>query len=188
MNGAFKQRFYPILATEFNAEQYAAYLSNLYPAIDPKALVEYTKFMYQAIDYTRKTFDNLDRYSPDAPALYTRAISQILTMAFTKHSLKQALGDFIFAITHGVEDNKTKTQGFLAQFDKEISTIEQMFFMNKQIIKDAKKTLGDLLSVGVASLGTNVSSTNADDIFNKANSVDSSSANSIIDGLDNVDW
>ena len=188
MNGAFKQRFYPILATEFNAEQYASYLSNLYPAIDPKALVEYTKFMYQAIDYTRKTFDNLDRYSPDTPALYTRAISQILTMAFTKHSLKQALGDFIFAITHGVEDNKTKTQGFLAQFDKEISTIEQMFFMNKQIIKDAKKTLGDLLSVGVASLGTNVSSTNADDIFNKANSVDSSSANSIIDGLDNLDW
>lgn len=188
MNGAFKQRFYPILATEFNAEQYAAYLSNLYPAIDPKALVEYTKFMYQAIDYTRKTFDNLDRYSPDTPALYTRAISQILTMAFTKHSLKQALGDFIFAITHGVEDNKTKTQGFLAQFDKEISSIEQMFFMNKQIIKDAKKTLGDLLSVGVASLGTNVSSTNADDIFNKANSVDSSSANSIIDGLDNLDW
>ena len=188
MNGAFKQRFYPILATEFNAEQYAAYLSNLYPAIDPKALVEYTKFMYAAIDYTRKTFDNLDRYSPDTPALYTRSISQILTMAFTKHSLKQALGDFIFAITHGVEDNKTKTQGFLAQFDKEIATIEQMFFMNKQIIKDAKKTLGDLLSVGIASLTPNASSTNADDIFNKASSMDSSSANSIIDGLDNLQW
>ena len=188
MNGAFKQRFYPILATEFNAEQYGAYLSSLYPSIDPKALVEYTKFMYAAIDYTRKTFDNLDRYSPDTPALYTRAISQILTMAFTKHSLKQALGDFIFAITHGVEDNKTKTQGFLAQFDKEIATIETMFFMNKQIIKDAKKTLGDLLSVGVASLATNSSSTNADDIFNKASSVDSSSANSIIDGLDNLQW
>jgi hypothetical protein len=109
-------------------------------------------------------------------------------MAFTKHSLKQALGDFIFAITHGVEDNKTKTQGFLAQFDKEIATIEQMFFMNKQIIKDAKKTLGDLLSVGIASLTPNASSTNADDIFNKASSMDSSSANSIIDGLDNLQW
>ena len=190
MNGAFKQRFYPILATEFNAEQYAMYLSKLYPAIEPKALVEYTKFMYQAIDYTRKTFDNLDRYSPDTPALYTRAISQILTMAFTKHSLKQALGDFIFAITHGVEDNRTKTQGFLAQFDKEIATIEQMFFMNKQIIKDAKKALGTLLSIGVSAsaVNTNTSSTNADDIFSKANSVDSSSANSIIDGLDNLQW
>ena len=190
MNGAFKQRFYPILATEFNAEQYAIYLSKLYPAIEPKALVEYTKFMYQAIDYTRKTFDNLDRYSPDTPALYTRSISQILTMAFTKHSLKQALGDFIFAITHGVEDNRTKTQGFLAQFDKEIATIEQMFFMNKQVIKDAKKALGTLLSIGVSAsaVNTNTSSTNADDIFSKANSVDSSSANSIIDGLDNLQW
>ena len=189
MNGAFKQRFYPILATEFNAEQYAAYLSKLYPAIDAKALVEYTKFMYQAIDYTRKTFDNLDRYSPDTPALYTRAISQILTMTFTKHSLKSALGDFVFAITHGVEDNKTKTQGFLAQFDKEIATIEQMFFMNKQIIKDAKKTFNTLLTVGVpASSMPSGSSTNADDIFSKANSVDSSSANSIIDGLDNLQW
>lgn len=189
MNGAFKQRFYPILATEFNAEQYAMYLSNLYPAIDSKALVEYTKFMYQAIDYTRKTFDNLDKYSPDTPALYTRAISQILTMTFTKKSLKQALGDFVFAITHGVDDNKTKTQGFLAQFDKEIATIEQMFFMNKQIIKDAKKTLNDLLSVGVpVSSIPKGSSTNADDIFSKANSVDSSDANSIIDGLNNLSW
>lgn len=188
MNGAFKQRFYPILATEFNAEQYAAYLSNLYPAIDSKALVEYTKFMYSAIDYTRKTFDNMDRYSPDTPALYTRAISQILTMAFTKHSLKQALGDFIYAITHGVEDNKTKTQGVLAQFDKEISSIEQMFFMNKQVLKDAKKTLSSLLGVGVASLATNTASTNADDIFSKADAVDSSSASSIIDGLDNLQW
>ena len=190
MNGAFKQRFYPILATEFNAEQYAEYLSKLYPAIEAKALVEYTKFMYQAIDYTRKTFDNLDRYSPDTPALYTRAISQILTMTFTKKSLKQALGDFVFAITHGVEDNKTKTQGFLAQFDKEISSIEQMFFMNKQIINDAKKTLKSLLSIGVAAstVNTNTSSTNADDIFDKANNMDSSSANSIIDGLNNINW
>lgn len=189
MNGAFKQRFYPILATEFNAEQYAEYLSKLYPAIDAKALVEYTKFMYSAIDYTRKTFDNLDRYSPDTPALYTRAISQILTMTFTKRSLKQALGDFIFAITHGVEDNKTKTQGFLAHFDKEISTIETMFFMNKQIIKDAKKALGELLKVGVAvSSAPTGSSTSADDIFSKASSMDSSSANSIIDGLDNLQW
>lgn len=188
MNGAFKQRFYPILATEFNAEQYAKYLSNLYPAIDSKALVEYTKFMYNAIDYTRKTFDNLDRYSPDTPALYTRAISQILTMTFTKKSLKQALGDFVFAITHGVEDNKTKTQGFLANFDKEITAIEQMFFMNKQLLKDAKKAYNSLLSVGVASVATNSSSTNADDIFSKANNVDSSSANSIIDGLDSIQW
>ena len=188
MNGAFKQRFYPILATEFNAEQYAKYLSNLYPAIDSKALVEYTKFMYSAIDYTRKTFDNLDRYSPDTPALYTRAISQILTMTFTKKSLKQALGDFVFAITHGVEDNKTKTQGFLANFDKEITAIEQMFFMNKQLLKDAKKAYNSLLSVGVASVATNSSSTNADDIFSKANNVDSSSANSIIDGLDSIQW
>ena len=188
MNGAFKQRFYPILATEFNAEQYAKYLSNLYPAIDPNALVEYTKFMYSAIDYTRKTFDNLDRYSPDTPALYTRAISQILTMTFTKKSLKQALGDFVFAITHGVEDNKTKTQGFLANFDKEITAIEQMFFMNKQLLKDAKKAYNSLLSVGVASVATNSSSTNADDIFSKANNVDSSSANSIIDGLDSIQW
>lgn len=190
MNGAFKQRFYPILATEFNAEQYAAYLAKLYPAIDPKALVEYTKFMYAAIDYTRKTFDNLDRYSPDTPALYTRAISQILTMTFTKQSLKQALGDFIFAITHGVEDNKTKTQGFLAQFDKEITMIEQMFFMNKQILKDAKKALKDLqsFSVPVGQGTTNTSSTNADDIFSKASSMDSSSADSIIDNLNNLSW
>ena len=189
MNGAFKQRFYPILATEFNAEQYAAYLSKLYPAIDAKALVEYTKFMYSAIEYTRKTFDNLDRYSPDTPALYTRAISQILTMTFTKRSLRNALGDFIFAITHGVEDNKTKTQGFLAHFDKEISTIETMFFMNKQIIKDAKKALSNLMSVGVSvSSVANSSSTNANDIFSKANSVDSSSADSIISGLDNLNW
>ena len=188
MNGAFKQRFYPILATEFNAEQYAAYLSNLYPSIDAKALVEYTKFMYKAIDYTRSTFDNLDRYSPDTPALYTRAISQILTMTFTKKSLKQALGDFVFAITHGVEDNKTKTQGFLAQFDKEIATIEQMFFMNKQIINDAKKTLKSLLSVGVASIANNNSSTNMNDVFNRAANMDSSSADSIIDGLGNITW
>lgn len=189
MNGAFKQRFYPIMATEFNAEQYAMYLSNLYPAIDAKALVEYTKFMYAAIDYTRKTFDNMDRYSPDTPALYTRAISQILTMTFTKRSLRNALGDFVFAITHGVEDNKTKTQGFLAHFDKEISTIETMFFMNKQIIKDAKKALSNLMSVGVpVSTMAGSSSTNADDIFSKANSVDSSSADSIISGLDNLNW
>ena len=190
MNGAFKQRFYPILATEFNAEQYAEYLSKLYPAIDVKALVEYTKFMYNAIEYTRKTFDNLDRYSPDTPALYTRAISQILTMAFTKHSLKNALGDFIFAITHGVEDNMTKTKGFLAHFDKEISVIEQMFFMNKQIIKDAKKAMSAVLNIGVSAstVNTNSSSTNVDDIFNKANSSDSSSASSIIDGLDNLSW
>ena len=188
MNGAFKQRFYPILATEFNAEQYAVYLSKLYPAIDAKALVEYTKFMYKAIEYTRATFDNLDRYSPDTPALYTRAISQILTMTFTKKSLKQALGDFVFAITHGVEDNKTKTQGFLAQFDKEISTIEQMFFMNKQIINDAKKTLKSLLSVGVASIANNNSSTNMNDVFNRAANMDSSSADSIIDGLGNITW
>ncbi len=189
MNAAFKQRFYPILATDFNAEHYAEYLSNLYPAIDAKALVEYTKFMYQAIDYTRKTFDNLDRYSPDTPALYTRAISQILTMTFTRHSLKAALGDFVFAITHGVEDNKTKTQGFLAQFEKEISTIEQMFFMNKQIVKDAKKAFNTLLTVGVpVSSMSSGSSTNADDIFTKASSMDSSSASSIIDGLDNLNW
>ena len=188
MNGAFKQRFYPILATEFNAEQYAVYLSKLYPAIDAKALVEYTKFMYKAIEYTRATFDNLDRYSPDTPALYTRAISQILTMTFTKKSLKQALGDFVFAITHGVEDNKTKTQGFLAQFDKEISAIEQMFFMNKQLINDAKKKLKSLLSVGVSSLSINSSSTNMNDVFSKAANMDSSSADSIIDGLGNITW
>lgn len=189
MNGAFKQRFYPILATEFNAEQYAEYLSKLYPAIDAKALVEYTKFMYQAIDYTRKTFDNLDRYSPDTPALYTRAISQILTMTFTKRSLKGALGDFVFAITHGVEDNRTKTQGFLAQFDKEIAAIEQMFFMNKQIIKDAKKAMGDLLGITVSSTAqSTTASTDADAIFNKASNMDSSSANSIIDALDNLQW
>lgn len=189
MNGAFKQRFYPILATEFNAEQYAAYLSNLYPAIDAKALVEYTKFMYQAIDYTRKTFDNLDRYSPDTPALYTRSISQILTMAFTKRSLKQALGDFVFAITHGVEDNKTKTQGFLAHFDKDISAIEQMFFMNKQVLKDAKKALSDLRKIGTPiSSKSSGSSTNADDIFNKAANMNSSSADSIMSDLNNLSW
>lgn len=188
MNGAFKQRFYPILATEFNATQYAAYLANLYPAIDPKALIEYTKFMYDAIDYTRKTFDNLDRYSPDTPALYTRAISQILTMTFTKKSLKQALGDFIFAITHGVEDNKTKTQGFLAQFDKQITQIEQMFFMNKQILKDSKKTLSNLLKIGTTSVPNKAASNSADDMFAKADTVDSSSASSIIDGLDGLNW
>jgi hypothetical protein len=145
--------------------------------------------MYQAIDYTRKTFDNLDRYSPDTPALYTRAISQILTMTFTKRSLKGALGDFVFAITHGVEDNRTKTQGFLAQFDKEIAAIEQMFFMNKQIIKDAKKAMGDLLGITVSSTTqSTTASTDADAIFNKASNMDSSSANSIIDALDNLQW
>lgn len=188
MNGAFKQRFYPILATEFNATQYAAYLASLYPAIDPKALIEYTKFMYEAIDYTRKTFDNLDRYSPDTPALYTRAISQILTMTFTKKSLKQALGDFIFAITHGVEDNKTKTQGFLAQYDKQITQIEQMFFMNKQILKDAKKSFNELLKIGVAAGTAPTQSSDTEDIFSKAGRVDSSSASSIIDGLNNLTW
>lgn len=190
MNGAFKQRFYPILATEFNAEQYAVYLSKLYPAIDAKALVEYTKFMYNAIDYTRKTFDNLDRYSPDTPALYTRAISQILTMTFTKHSLKQALGDFIFAITHGVEDNRTKTQGFLAQFDKEIAAIEQLFFMNKQLVKDAKVALKDLMSIGTSSLatGAKASSTNASDIFDKADNMSSSNADDIVNALGSVNW
>lgn len=188
MNGAFKQRFYPILATEFNATEYAAYLASLYPAIDPKALIEYTKFMYEAIDYTRRTFDNLDRYSPDTPALYTRAISQILTMTFTKKSLKQALGDFIFAITHGVEDNKTKTQGFLAQYDKQIAQIEQMFFMNKQILKDAKTSFNDLLKIGVASVASNNQSSDVEGIFDRAARGGSSSADDIINSLDNLTW
>ena len=61
--------------------------------------------------------------------------------------------------------------------------------MNKQIIKDAKKALGELLKVGVAvSSAPTGSSTSADDIFSKASSMDSSSANSIIDGLDNLQW
>lgn len=190
MNGAFKQRFFPILATEFNADQYALYLSKVYPAIDPKALQAYVKFMYNAIEYTRVTFDNLDRYSPDTPALYTRSISQILTMTFTYRSLRQALGDFLFAIIHGVEDNKTKVQGFLTKFDKEIVDIEHMFFMNKQIVKDAKKSLNDLLSVGVASLGntSNNNTTDINDVFDKASSSDSSSAENIVDSLSSIKW
>ena len=189
MNAAFKQRFYPILATEFNAEQYAVYLSNLYPNIDAKALVDYTKLMYSLIEYTRNTFDGQDRYSPDTPALYTRAISQILTMTFTHKSLKKALGDFIFAITHGVEDNKTKTQGVLSNFDKEITSVERQFFMNKQVIKDAKKALDKLLTVGVAPTvnTTNKSSTNMEDIFNRADSMNASSADDIINSLSSMD-
>jgi len=190
MNGAFKQRFYPILATEFNCTQYADYLSKLYPAIDPKAMQDYVKFMYSAIDYTRKTFDNLDRYSPDTPALYTRAISQILTMTFTKKSLKQALGNFVFAITHGVEDNRTKVQGFLANFEKEITNIENQFFLNKQIVKDAKSSLKELLGIGVDVSNTTPksNSTNIDDVFDKAANMDSSSADAIAEGLNNLNW
>ena len=190
MNGAFKQRFYPILATEFNAALYGEYLSKLYPAIDSKAMQDYVKFMYTAIDYTRKTFDNLDRYSPDTPALYTRAISQILTMTFTLKSLRQALGNFVFAITHGVEDNKTKVQAFLTNFDKEIINIEQQFFMNKQIVKDAKKALKDMLAYGedVGNTSAPKASTNIDDVFDKAANSDSSSADSIANSLNNLQW
>lgn len=190
MNGAFKQRFYPILATEFNAALYGEYLSKLYPAIDTKAMQDYVKFMYTAIDYTRKTFDNLDRYSPDTPALYTRAISQILTMTFTLKSLRQALGNFVFAITHGVEDNKTKVQAFLTNFDKDIINIEQQFFMNKQIVKDAKKALKDMLAYGedVGNTSAPKASTNIDDVFDKAANSDSSSADSIANSLNNLQW
>ena len=190
MNGAFKQRFYPILATEFNAALYGEYLNKLYPAIDSKAMQDYVKFMYTAIDYTRKTFDNLDRYSPDTPALYTRAISQILTMTFTLKSLRQALGNFVFAITHGVEDNKTKVQAFLTNFDKEIINIEQQFFMNKQIVKDAKKALKDMLAYGedVGNTSAPKASTNIDDVFDKAANSDSSSADSIANSLNNLQW
>ena len=190
MNGAFKQRFYPILATEFNAALYGEYLSKLYPAIDSKAMQDYVKFMYTAIDYTRKTFDNLDRYSPDTPALYTRAISQILTMTFTLKSLRQALGNFVFAITHGVEDNKTKVQAFLTNFDKDIINIEQQFFMNKQIVKDAKKALKDMLAYGedVGNTSAPKASTNIDDVFDKAANSDSSSADSIANSLNNLQW
>ena len=190
MNGACKQRFYPILATEFNAALYGEYLSKLYPAIDTKAMQDYVKFMYTAIDYTRKTFDNLDRYSPDTPALYTRAISQILTMTFTLKSLRQALGNFVFAITHGVEDNKTKVQAFLTNFDKDIINIEQQFFMNKQIVKDAKKALKDMLAYGedVGNTSAPKASTNIDDVFDKAANSDSSSADSIANSLNNLQW
>ena len=62
--------------------------------------------------------------------------------------------------------------------------------MNKQILKDAKKALKDLqsFSVPVGQGTTNTSSTNADDIFSKASSMDSSSADSIIDNLNNLSW
>ena len=188
MNEAFVDRFYPILMTDLVEDNYAAYLSKKNPSLDATAIKEYTKFMFKLMTYMEQTFENQDRFSPNTPAISVRRFSEVLMTALASKSFKQVLGDVIYAIIHGVEDNKTKTQAVLAQFDKDITTIEQLFFMDKQIIKDAKKTLNDLLSVGVASVTTNTSSTDANDIFNKANSMDSSDANSIIDGLNNLSW
>jgi midasin (ATPase involved in ribosome maturation) len=189
MNEAFVDRFYPILMTDLVEDNYAAYLSKKNPSLDATAIKEYTKFMFKLMTYMEQTFENQDRFSPNTPAISVRRFSEVLMTALASKSFKQVLGDVIYAIIHGVEDNKTKTQAVLAQFDKDITTIEQMFFMNKQIINDAKKTLKSLLSIGVAaSVNTNTSSTNADDIFDKANNMDSSSANSIIDGLNNINW
>lgn len=190
MNEAFVDRFYPILMTDLVEDNYANYLSVKNPTLDVAAIKEYTKFMFKLMTYMEQTFENQDRFSPNTPAISVRRFSEVLMTALASKSFKQVLGDVIFAILHGVEDNKTKTQGVLAQFDKDITTIEQMFFMNKQLLKDAKKALKDLLnySVPVGQGTTNTSSTNADDIFSKASSMDSSSADSIIDNLNNLSW
>ena len=190
MNEAFVDRFYPILMTDLVEDNYAAYLSKKNPSLDAVAIKEYTKFMFKLMSYMEQTFENQDRFNPNTPAISVRRFSEVLMTSLASKSFKQVLGDVIYAIIHGVEDNKTKTQAVLAHFDKDITTIEQLFFMDKQIIKDAKKAMASVLSIGVAAstVNTNSSSTNVDDIFNKANSGDSSSASSIIDGLDNLQW
>lgn len=190
MNEAFVDRFYPILMTDLVEDNYAAYLSKKNPSLDTTAIKEYTKFMFKLMTYMEQTFENQDRFNPNTPAISVRRFSEVLMTSLASKSFKQVLGDVIYAIIHGVEDNKTKTQAVLAHFDKDITTIEQLFFMDKQIIKDAKKAMSSVLGIGVAAstVNTNSSSTNVDDIFNKASSGDSSSASSIIDGLDNLSW
>ena len=74
MNGAFKDRFEPFEAVEFNAKEYAEYLIALYPTINPKGLQAYVNFMYKAIQDTRATFENQDQYSPDRQ--HTEAVGQ----------------------------------------------------------------------------------------------------------------
>lgn len=188
MNEAFVDRFYPILMTDLVEDNYANYLSVKNPSLDVTAIKEYTKFMFKLMTYMEQTFENQDRFSPNTPAISVRRFSEVLMTALASKSFKQVLGDVIYAIIHGVEDNKTKTQGVLAHFDKDIAVIEQLFFMDKQIVKDAKKAFKDLLKVGVAmaTVNTNTSSTNVDDIFDKANSSGSSSADDIIEGLNNL--
>lgn len=187
MNGAFKDRFEPFVATEFNSREYSIYLKALYPTINPKGLDEYVKFMYAAIADTRQLFENQDQYSPDTPCFRTRDISRILVRAFTHCSLKNALGDTLAAHTVGVEDNITKVKAWLEKHLSVIQKIEQMFFQDPNASKQSDAMMKELMAVGVSSLNVNAgTSTNVDDMLNKANNFDGS--DDILSSADGLNW
>ncbi len=189
MNEAFEDRFVTFLMTDLVDDQYGTFLAKKYPEFDSQAVKEYVKFMFKLMDYMEKTFENQDRFSPSTPNLSTRKISEVMVHALAQQSFRQALGDAIYSATHGVEDNKVKTQGVITYFDKDITTIEQMFFMNKQLFKDAKKAFKDGLSIGV--LSAPLTATNSTDIksaFDKAASIDTSTVSASMDGLANIGW
>lgn len=182
MNGAFKDRFEPFEAVEFNAKEYAEYLISLYPTINPKGLQSYVNFMYKAIQDTRATFENQDQYSPDTPCFRTRDISRVLVRAFTFNSLRQALGDTLAAHTVGVEDNHTKVKAFLEKNSSDILKIEQQFFVDPNKLKASDALAKELYTIGSANVQTNTgNSTDANDILSKASKISGDNAADIID-------
>lgn len=160
MNEAFFDRFYPFYMTELVEDNYAKFLCKKFSNLEADGVKEYTKFMFKLMVYMEKTFEDQDRFSPATPSVSTRRFPELLALAINSKSLKQPLGDLIFAILHGVEDARTKTQGVLANFDKEISKVEKLLFTSKQALKNASKMYKKFVSIGVAPSANSSDTTN----------------------------
>lgn len=160
MNEAFFDRFYPFYMTDLVEDNYAKYLCKKFSNLEADGVKEYTKFMFKLMVYMTKTFEDQDKYSPATPSVSTRRFPELLALAINSKSLKQPLGDLIFAILHGVEDARTKTQGVLANFDKEIAKVEKLLFTSKQALKNASKMYKKFVSIGVAPSANSSDTTN----------------------------
>lgn len=190
MNRAFLERFYPVLVNEFDTTLYAKFLASKNPGIDAKAINTYVKFMYQIIKTSNEVFEGLDKFSPDTPAVYTRLISPVLMMAFAQKSLQNALFNVMRSLTYGVDDAETKIAGILSSNAIDIAAIEQAFFVDKTVVKTAASELKAFLAYGedAANVKTSKPLNSIDDMFAKAANVPDADVDSVVTGLNNINW
>jgi hypothetical protein len=184
MNEAFQDRFYPFYMTDLVEDNYAKYLCKKFSNLEADGVKEYTKFMFKLMVYMDKTFEDQDRFSPATPSVSTRRFPELLALAINSKSLKQPLGDLIFAILHGVEDARTKTQGVLANFDKEIAKVEKLLFTSKQALKNASKMYKKFVSIGVApSVNSSANTNDIESILRRAKAGGGSSVEDAINAI-----
>ena len=177
MNEAFIDRFYRILMTDLIDETYGNYLSKKYSKADAKGILAYTKFGFKLMQYMEETFENQDRFSPATPAISIRGLTELLPVVLHTKNLKQNLGNTLYAILHGVEDPKTTTQAILTNFEKEISTIETLLFIDKKSIQESDKAYNKLFEISMSQQSQQATSNNLDSLYAAA-------ANAKVDNAD----